>query len=274
MVDINDPKFDIKALLKSTDIGMVKDAVQQFNALVLTDNKQVEQNFKVQILLWNRILQLYENKLKKGEGGNVEEDRRQAVECYHQVSKLWANLDDRIKAISQLHRALEVFAEGTKNETQAETLQLLGNTYLDVSNFDEAIKYYEKYIQMLSDIDANGDKLALAYSQTATVYQTKGDYDAAIEQLQKGQQKLPDISEGDVDEDEDYFAGDAGVDEHVLAQEAVYCQLGKIHFDMANYAEAVKVLTPTVKVLRQVRGKDDDKTKEFEYLLEMSTTCA
>jgi len=267
--DVNDAEFDIKAVLQSTDIDRIRSTVTQFAELELKDDVQIEQNFKVQILLWNRMLALYEQLKSKDDS-----TRKEQVQCYHTVSKLWANLEDRPRAIAQLHRAMEVFPQSDRdNETTVDTLQFLGETYLDSGDFGMAIEYHRRAIEMLMNIGSSKGQLAMAYGELAAAYESQGEFDEAVKTLKTALQQVRQIEVED-GSGEDYFAGDSEIDDSMNVKEAIYCQLGSLYYKMGAYGEAVAALTSAVQLLACVRGKDNPKTKEYAYMLEMSSSLA
>ena len=89
------------------------------------------------------------------------------------------------------------------------------------------------------------------------------------------QERLPaELLDGDGGGGEDYFRGDPTRDAQMRALESVMCELASLRYKMGDYKESLEAFKGAVRILEQLRGKDDAKTKEYSYMMEMASTLA
>lgn len=159
----------IKQLLQSTDTSDLHDAIEQLHSMSdsLEDRRQQEQVCKVQILLYNRVLQ-------------VDPTDAMQVEALQKIAQLWLDMGEHDKAIGQLKRALQM------DDKNTDTIQQLGDTYMYASNYGEATALHEQAIGLL---ETPTDR-ALALCRLAAVLEAHGEFDAAKTELATAQTLL------------------------------------------------------------------------------------
>lgn len=237
-----------KALLQSTDIVKLQEAAEQVAGQRTDDHGQEVQLLKLQLLLWNRILQLQK--------ASNASDADQAV-TFQSSGSVWMRMGDNDRAIGQLKKALELQPTGP---AAVKVEQLLGQVYINSSEYEQAAEHYQKAIAELVEQDgAQQDELALAYGQLAAVYEAQSDFPTAQDWLAKAVEACERID-------------DAASKSSAVA--TIQSQRGTLHEKLGEYNKAVEALGVAVKALEESRGKDDSRTKEIAYLLEIATGLA
>jgi len=240
----------VKALLQSEDIGHLQTVAQQYAALADTDeNNQQEALCKLQIMVWNRVLQLQKT-------NNV--DNSEMIQSLHVVSKLWLEMGEHERGLAQLQRALELQAD---NPT---TLQCMADQHLAAKNYTAAIDHHQKAIALFEkDKDTNKGAAALgaAHCELAHVYEAQAEFETAKTSLQTAQSVL----EG---------ASDSAAKEIQQALGLALLQQGELQYKLGDYEDAVSTLTMASAKINDTLGHEDDRAKECVYLLQMAKDLA
>jgi tetratricopeptide (TPR) repeat protein len=221
----------IKALLQCSNVEELQQSAVEYEQYETEDPNLEEQLLKLQMLLWNRIMQL-----QKASGAPSSE---MAVSL-QAMGRLWLHMGDCPKAIGQLSKALELDAENGK------TYELLSEAYSNSSDYENAIQYQEKAIPLLKGADKS-----MAYANLAGIHEAMCDFEQALSILQ--------IAEAKLESDSDITAAE------------IWGRKGIIHEKMGDYKEAVEDLTKALALYTALKGEDDPKTQEISYLLEVSS---
>lgn len=225
----------VKQLLQSDDPDEIQTVVDQLADYTTEDIKQSEQLCKLQIMMLTRIFNLV-----------AEDDKRRRIKTLERVARLWLHLGEFDKALGQLFRALDV------DRHSVSTMQLIGDTHMEASDYDPAITSHGKAIEALEGAGADKSTLASAHCRLAAVYEAMADFDTATQELH--------IAEGLAEKDE--------------IQADVYSQLGQLYYKMGEYTTAIHSLSRAHELLSATKGDHHADTEEIAYLLQMSSNYA
>jgi tetratricopeptide (TPR) repeat protein len=240
----------IKALIQSGDLPQLQEAVAHFDATFQQfedTSVQHQQYCKLLIILYNRILQLHSS----------PEDR---IATLHRIARLWSDVGELSRSIAQLNKALEMAVTSNVPSQQAPTLQLIGDAYVDYSEYAAAIESHQKAIGWLASTTPPSPPadLATAHARLAGVCEASGDFDGASKALQEAVALLS-SGEGD--------------DANAKASASVYGQLGTLQYKIGLYKEAVENLKTSHQLYQSLEG-DSAKARDVEYMLQMATSLA
>ena len=236
-----------KALLQSTDIAKLQSSAEEVAGYETDDRGQEAQFLKLQLLLWNRVLQL-----QKAAGASAPEQ----AAALASIGTVWMKMGDNDRAIGQLQKSLELQPTGP---SAVKSEQLLGQVYINSSEYDQAAEHFQRAIAELVSSGAPQDELALAYGQLASVFEAKSDFSDAVEWLEKACDACEKIPSADAKSS---------------ALAVIQAQRGTLHEKLGEYSKAVDSLTVALAALEETRGKDHSRTKEIAYLLEMASGLA
>lgn len=232
----------VKALLASDDLNMLQDNEMHYQAYYndmpsdIPTEQQV-QILKLLILINNRILQL--QKL------NEATPPEQIASTLGRIGRIWIAMGENEKAIGQFTKSLQIVPD------EASTLKDLAKAYMKNGNNEQAIESQEKVIQILSSSSDNKDDTIAAYGELADLFDANGDFAKSLEIL--------------------YKARDMLTEENTLLAAETYEKIGQVQEKLGKYKLAVEALTSAYNVYAEKRGKDDSKTQEIAYLLEMAS---
>lgn len=207
-----------------------------------------EQRLKVQILLWNRIFQI-----QKEQKFSLTD---QAI-TVRNTGTVWMRMGDTDRAIGQYQKSLEMCPTG---DATIQTYQLLGQAYVNASEYDKAIESHQRAIDELVAAEKSSTvDLALAYAQVAGVLEAQSEFSTALDWLQKALDCASTITVET---------------EQLPVVATIHAQRGTLLEKLGEYSQAVESLKIAFAALQQTKGKDHDKTKEIEYILEMASELA
>ena len=241
-----------KALLQSTDIMKIKETAQTFAGYSTDDPALDQQYLKLQILLWNRVLQL-----QKQQSSGISSSKEQAA-TLSATATVWMRMGEMDRAMGQLHKAVELQPTGIGS---VKMYQLLGQAAMTNSDYDKAAEHHTRAISELVESQAATQyDLALAYSKMAGVYEAQSEFQKAMDWLHKAVEASDSIEGGD--------------DKKLEAVATVQAQLGTLKEKLGEYKESVDALTKAHDALVQTKGKDHSRTKEVAFLLDMAASLA
>ena len=134
-----------------------------------------------------------------------------------------------------------------KSNVTQEALMWLGDHYLEDSNFDHAIMYYNKFINMFP----GSQSLNLIYYELGRAHQAKGEYDQAVTAFkhindsqdralfEKTKLAIADIFSRDLDPNAAIQTYQKIIDTSPEFKRNAYIKIAKIHTKMKNYKEAI-----------------------------------
>jgi tetratricopeptide (TPR) repeat protein len=208
---------------------------------------QQRQVFKLLILLYSRILQLQQPIASTF----TDSDR---AETHLAIASAWNGMGDVAKAKGQLKKSIEL------NGSDWKAYELLGEVEETSSNHEVAIENFEKAIELLQSQDlvaspTIGIAFAACYSKLARIHERRGEFQQAVNTLQKSIELLP-----------------AGIDPAASAM--LHGHVGEIWHEIGEYDKAVQPLTTAVELYKNSDryGANHSRTQEIEYLMEMATS--
>jgi tetratricopeptide (TPR) repeat protein len=240
----------IKALIQTGDLQQLQQAVAHFDETFQQyDDTSVEheQFCKLLIVLYNRILLLQTSHEAK-------------AATLQRIARLWSDVGDFSRSIAQLRKSLELATEFVPSQ-RAPTLQLLGDAYMESSDYPAAVDCHQQAIDHISSSSPSG--LALAYARLATVYEASADFAMASSTLRTALQIIVESTSGDEGADDD--GGD--IDPAAIA--SVHGQLGALQYKIGEYEEATENLGKSLELYKKFDG-DSHKAKDVEYMLQMA----
>lgn len=232
-----------KELLQSDDVPKLRQAANSLQNYETDSSAEEEQILKLQLLIWNRILQL-----------SASAPDAEKAEVFVMSGNVWMRMGDNERASGQLQKALALQKSVGDCIAIVRTLQLLGQAAVNSSDYDAATEYHQKAIAELVDNNEQQSELALAYSQLASVFEVQSEFATALQWIDKA----TDIY--------DKVASDKE-DEIVAVVEA---QRGTLQEKLGEYEKAVVSLSKAYDALLRTRGEDHPRTQEISFLLEMA----
>lgn len=170
----------------------------------------------------------------------IDRDIYRRADVYRNISKLNAKQNSFEQALEYLFKALEIYKKTDDNLFEAYTLNDIGNTYHFLENHEEAIKYYEKSIQ-LSKVHDIKDNLVNTYGNLADTYKDQKRYRLALENFNKQQ---------------DYLVYDQSFLNRVVGLN----QIGETYWLMSDYPNALKTLNTSIKLCDSLNINDELKS--------------
>jgi tetratricopeptide (TPR) repeat protein len=240
----------IKALLQTGDLLQLQQAVAHFDETFQQyDDTSVEhQQFcKLLIVLYNRIL-------------NLQTSRDDKVATLQRIARLWSDVGEFDKSIAQLRKALELATEGIPSQ-RAPILQLIGDAYMESSDYRAAVDSHQQAIDRMSSSSPSSG-LALAYARLATVHEASGDFTTASNTLRTALQIIAANANGEGGDDAERGDKDTAA--------SVYGQLGTLQYKIGEYSQAVENLGKAL----ELHDGSSPKAKDLEYLLQMAASLA
>ncbi len=175
--------------LLAVDLGKRKEALRYFK-IAIESNSSVEQYWISYVDALVKLGRVNEAKdlVKKAKAEGVEADLIKRLKKIFNINKFFTNTDLPQKTINQLLR-LRKQGKPMKVVQQAKLLMrqykrsfllwnILGASYKDLTQFDEAIKAFKKAIE-LNPFDADG------FNNIGVAFQEKGNLEKAIEAFKK-----------------------------------------------------------------------------------------
>jgi len=100
---------------------------------------------------------------------------------YSLIGVDYDNLGDLNNALLYYDRELEIARDLNNQEKESAALNNIAGIYAEQGNYDKALEYYNKSLQLKSDPSS----IAATYTNIATVYSDKGDKNKAVEYYKK-----------------------------------------------------------------------------------------
>jgi tetratricopeptide (TPR) repeat protein/tRNA A-37 threonylcarbamoyl transferase component Bud32 len=151
-------------------------------------------------------------------------------DAHYVLGRVQVKMDNSVEALSEFNIALAMHLESRNDEGRATVLNGLGNTYLYLNRYDEAMDHYQKSLDIRERIgDRRGVSVVLA--NVAWVLDIEGRYDEAIQRVQQAlviQQEIGD---------------------HDLLAES-YSNLGDLYQNSGRVEEALTAYQESMKILR------------------------
>jgi len=151
---------------------------------------------------------------------------------YSYIGNDYDNLGDLNNALLYDDRQLEIVRDLNDQEDEGKALNNLGEIYQDQGNYDKALEYYNKSLQLRSDPSS----IAITYNNIATVYSAKGDNNKAVEYYKKAIE----------------FAQKAG-NYHGTAHDML--NLGDTYIDLKNFSSAQYYLQKGLLMMQKLGNK-------------------
>lgn len=232
-----------KELLQSDDIPKLRQAVNSLQNYETNSSAEEEQILKLQLLIWNRVLQLSTN----------ASDSEKA-EIFVSCGNVWMRMGENERASGQLQKALALQKSAGDCIATVKTLQLLGQAAVNSSDYETATEYHQKAIAELVNNNEQQSELALAYTQLASVFEAQSEFATALQWIDKAADIYDKISSDKEDE--------------IVA--VVEAQRGTLQEKLGEYEQAVVSLSKAHDALMRTRGEDHPRTQEISFLLEMA----
>jgi len=159
-----------------------------------------------------------------------------------------------------------------KSKVAQEALMWLGDHHLEDSDFDSAIVYYKKFIDMFP----GSQSLNLIYYELGRAYQAKGEYDQAVaafkhiddsqdrELLEKTKLAIADIFSRDLDPKAAIQTYQNIIDSSPEFKRNAYIKIAKINTKMKNYEGAISAYK---SALKSKITSEDYSNAELQFLV-------
>jgi len=151
---------------------------------------------------------------------------------YSYIGGDYDNLGDLNNALLYYDRQLEIARDLNDKEGESDALSNIGEIYREQRNYDKALEYYNKSLQLTSEPSS----IAVTYNNIAGVYLYKGDKNKAVEYFKKAIE----------------FAQKAG-DYHGTARYML--NLGDIYTDLKNFKESQYYLQRGLLMMQKLGDK-------------------
>jgi len=151
---------------------------------------------------------------------------------YSAIGTDYYNLGDLNNALLYNYRALEIARDLNNQEGESSALNNIAEIYDEQGNYDKALEYYNKSLQLTSEPSS----IATTYSNIASVYSDKGDYNKAVEYYKKAIE---------LDQESGDYHDTAGV----------MLNLGNAYTDLKNFSEAQYYLQKGLLMMQKLGDK-------------------
>ena len=224
----------------------------------------------------------YEMAIKKGIGTNQHYD----------VALSWAGLGaiswrfgKHKEALSNYNKALKALApyvaksrneKAKKHAAKALMKSGLGNVYLDLLDYDAAIKYNEEALELFKTLD-NGAEVGRVYNNLARVYEEMGNYQRAIDRYERAIKYTKESGElrmegwaltnlasalveyGKASDAKEYLDRAEKVlrdFKDPIAHSKLNCMWGKYHREKSEWSNGIERFNKSIKFIKTARSPD------------------
>jgi tetratricopeptide (TPR) repeat protein len=151
---------------------------------------------------------------------------------YSYIGVDYNKLGDLNNALLYYDRQLEIYRNLNDEEGESKALNNIGGIYQDQGNYDKALEYYNKSLQLKNEPSS----IAVTYNNIAVIYSEKGDNNKAVEYHKKAIE----------------FDQKAG-DYHATA--VAMLNLGDTYTDLKNFSEAQYYLQQGLLMIQKLGDK-------------------
>ncbi|MGK7955338.1 MAG: tetratricopeptide repeat protein [Crocosphaera sp.] len=234
-------------------------SLEDLEELITSTEKKRGKNDPNLVTLYNRLGDIYFNRIRSGEAVNFPDEKERALLCYSQALDISRNIGDRQgegdslgnlgsvyqflgqyqQAITYYEKALEIFREIGDRFGEGMALTDLGSAYRSVGKYQKAIFYHQQSLEISREIE---DKLheRNTLGNLGNVYCSLGRYQEAITYHQQSLE----ISR----ETEDKFGEEKSV-----------ANLGNVYFYLGRYQEAITYYQRSLEMLKEIGDKSGER---------------
>jgi len=161
---------------------------------------------------------------------------------YSFIGNDYYSLGDLNNALLYYDRQLEIARDLNNQKKEGIALNNIALIYQDQGNYDKALEYFNKSLQLTSDPSS----IAITYNNIAAVYLAKGDNNKAVEYYKKAIEFAQ--KAGDYD----------GTAKYML-------NLGNTYIDLKNFSEAQYYLQKGLLMMQKLGNKDWEATGYYYF---------
>ncbi|MEA5534048.1 tetratricopeptide repeat protein [Crocosphaera sp. XPORK-15E] len=244
------------------------------------------------ITLYNRLGEIYYNRLRRGEADNYPEEKETMLRCYYKALEIAERIGDKqgkassshnlglaYKSLGQYQQAIQyyqqslaIFTEINDCNGEANSYNNLGNAYYCLGQYYKAIEHHQKSLEILIKIEDKQGK-ASSYNNLGNAYKYLGQYQKAREYYQQSLmilQKTGDLHHqtiaynnlgnihealGQYQQAIEYYQKSLSIAENikdVQSQANSYNNLGSIYYRIKNYPQAIEYHEKSLTIFQKI----------------------
>ena len=227
-----------------------------------TENKRGKNDPNL-VTLYNRLGDVYFNRIKSGVAVSFPDEKENALHCYYQALDISREVVDRYgegnslqnlgiiynylakyqEAIKYNQQSLAIFKEIGDGHGEACSYKNLGNAYYFLGQYEQAREYYQQSLAITREIgDRNGE--ASSYNNLGSVYNSLGQYEQAREYYQQSLAITREIGDRN---------GEANS----------YIGLGNAYYFLGQYEQAREYYQQSLAIFKEIGDKPGEAKALF-----------